>query len=35
MGPSVMVTITHPDGREERVVLPADDERVAGLAGSL
>ena len=34
-GPSVMVTITHPDGREERVVLPADDERVAGLAGSL
>lgn len=32
-GPSVMVTITHPDGREERVVLPADDERVAGLTG--
>ena len=32
-GPSVMVTITHPDGREERVILPADDERVAGLAG--
>ena len=32
-GPSVMVTITHPDGREERVVLPADDDRVAGLAG--
>ena len=30
-GPSVMVTITHPDGREERAVLPADDERVAGL----
>lgn len=30
--PSVLVTITHPDGREERMVLPADDERVAGLA---
>lgn len=34
-GPSVMVTITHPDGREERAVLPADDERVSGLAGAL
>lgn len=32
-GPSVMVTITHPDGREERVVLPADDDRVTGLTG--
>lgn len=31
--PSVMVTITHPDGREERVVLPADDERITGLTG--
>ena len=31
--PSVMVTITHPDGREERVVLPANDDRVAGLTG--
>ena len=30
--PSVMVTITHPDGREERVVLPVDDRRVAGLS---
>lgn len=32
-GPSVMVTITHSDGREERAVLPADDKRVAGLTG--
>lgn len=31
--PSVLVTITHPDGREERMVLPADDDRVARLAG--
>ena len=30
--PSVMVTITHPDGREERVVLPVDDGRVIGLS---
>ena len=29
--PSVMVTITHPDGREERIVLPVDDRRVTGL----
>lgn len=28
---SVMVTITHPDGREERTVLPANDERVSNL----
>ena len=32
--PSVMVTITHPDGREERVILPADDDKVAALTGS-
>ena len=32
-GPSVMVTITHPDGREEIVILPASDERVSGLTG--
>ena len=32
-GPSVMVTITHPDGREEMVILPASDERVSGLTG--
>ena len=31
-GPSVMVTITRPDGSEESMVLPADDGRVAGLA---
>ena len=30
--PSVMVTITHPDGREERIVLPVDDRRVTGLS---
>ena len=30
--PSVMVTITHPDGREERVVLPVDDRRVTGIS---
>ena len=29
--PSVMITITHPDGREERAVLPADDDRIARL----
>lgn len=30
-GPSVMITITHTDGREERVVMPADDDRIAEL----
>ena len=34
-GPSVMVTVTHPDGREDRAVLPADDDRVAELVGDL
>lgn len=29
--PSVMITITHPDGKEERVILPADDDRVSKL----
>ena len=29
--PSVMVTITHPDGREERVILPAGDDRISEL----
>ena len=29
--PSVMVTITRPDGREERTILPADDPRIARL----
>ncbi len=29
--PSVMITITHPDGKEERIVLPADDDRIAKL----
>ena len=29
--PSVMVTITHPDGREERIVLAVDDKRIAEL----
>lgn len=29
--PSVMVTITHPDGREERVILPASDDRISEL----
>ena len=32
-GPSVMVTIIRPDGSEERVILPADDERISGLSG--
>ena len=31
-GPSVMVTITRPDGSEESMVLPANDDRVTGLA---
>ena len=31
-GQSVMVTITRPDGSEIRMVLPADDERVASLS---
>lgn len=30
-GPSVMITITHPDGKEERIVLPVDDDRIAKL----
>ena len=30
-GSPVMVTITHPDGGEERVVLPANDERLTSL----
>lgn len=29
--PSVMVTITHPDGREERIILPASDDRISKL----
>ena len=29
--PSVMVTITHPDGHEERVILPVGDRRITEL----
>ncbi len=29
--PSVMITITHPDGREESVFLPIDDDRIVKL----
>ena len=29
-GPSVMVVIIRPDGQEKIIILPADDERIAG-----
>ena len=29
--PSVIITITHPDGREESVFLPVDDDRIVKL----
>ena len=30
-GPSVMVVIIRPDGQEKIIILPANDERIAGL----